>query len=99
VAREPYTHTTWVVKPGQEEAFVERWAEWAEWARSEGFRAQALLLRDLDRPRTFVSFGPWESVAAVRHWRGSPGYQERVSRLHDVLESFEPRTLEAVEQR
>ena len=99
MAREPYTHTTWVVKPGLEDAFIERWREWVEWSRSEGFRAQALLLRDVDRPRTFVSFGAWESADAVRNWRGSAGYQSRVTRLHEVLESFEPHTLEAVEQR
>jgi len=99
VAREPYTHTTWVVKAGLEDAFIERWLEWVEWSRSEGFRARPLLLRDLDHPQTFVSLGVWESVDAVRHWRGSAGYQTRVARLHEVLESFEPRTLEGVEQR
>lgn len=99
MGREPYTHTTWVVKPGFEELFVERWTEWVEWSRTEGFRAQALLLRDLDNPRTFVSFGPWESLDSVARWRGSPGYQERVRLLHAVVESFEPRTFEAVQRR
>jgi heme-degrading monooxygenase HmoA len=98
VAREPYTHTTWIVKPGLEDAFVERWAEWVDWSRTEGFDAQALLLRDLDRPRTFISLGRWESIDAVRNWRGSAGYQARVTRLHEVLEGFDPHTLETVER-
>jgi heme-degrading monooxygenase HmoA len=89
-----YTHTTWQVQLGREEEFVERWREWVGWSRREGFNAQALLLRDLDRPQTFVSFGPWESVAAVRKWRTLPGYEERVARLSEVVESFEPHTLE-----
>ena len=89
-----YTHTTWHVQPGREEEFVERWREWVGWSRREGFEAQALLLRDLESPQTFVSFGPWESVAAVRNWRTLPGYGERVARLSEVLESFEPRTFE-----
>jgi hypothetical protein len=54
------------------------------------------LLRDLEHPSTFVSFGPWETVGAVRSWRAEPGYQERVSRLQELVETFEPRTLEQV---
>jgi heme-degrading monooxygenase HmoA len=89
-----YTHTTWHAKPGREEEFVERWREWPGWSRREGFKAQALLLRDLDSPQTFVSFGPWESMAAVPKWRTLPGYEERVARLSEVVETFEPHTLE-----
>jgi heme-degrading monooxygenase HmoA len=89
-----YTHTTWHVRPGREEEFVERWHEWVDWSRREGFEAQAFLLRDLESPQTFVSLGPWESVAAVRNWRTLPGYEMRVARLSEVVESFEPRTLE-----
>ena len=62
----PFTHTTWQVKPGQEEEFVRRWLEWVEWSHRLGLRAQARLLRDLEHPSTFVSFGPWETIAAVR---------------------------------
>jgi heme-degrading monooxygenase HmoA len=64
-----HTHTTWHVRPGREAEFVERWREWVDWSRREGFEAQARLLRDLGSPQTFVSFDPWESVAAVRNWR------------------------------
>ena len=94
-----YTHTTWHVQLGRENEFVERWREWADWSRREGFEAQALLLRDLEHPQTFVSFGPWESVAAVRNWRKLPGYQARVARLSEFVESFEPRTLEIAARR
>jgi heme-degrading monooxygenase HmoA len=89
-----YTHTTWHVQPGREDEFVERWREWVDWSRREGFEAHALLLRDLESQQTFVSLGPWESVATVRNWRALPGYEERVERLSEVVESFEPRTLE-----
>jgi heme-degrading monooxygenase HmoA len=94
-----YTHTTWHVQPGREEEFVERWREWVGWSRREGFEAQALLLRDLESPQTFVSFGPWESVAAVRNWRTRPGYAERVALLSEVVKSFEPRTFEIAARR
>jgi heme-degrading monooxygenase HmoA len=58
-----------------------------------------MLLRDVDDPERFVSFGPWESVQAVRNWRGLAGYQERVAKLHEVVDQFEPRTLEVVAKR
>ena len=50
----------------------------------------------MESPGTFVSFGPWETVAAVRMWRGESGYHERVARLQELVEHFEPRTLEQV---
>jgi heme-degrading monooxygenase HmoA len=92
----PFTHTTWYVKPGREEEFVSRWQEWAEWSRKQGLRAQARLLRDVEQPSTFVSFGPWETLGAVRAWRAESGYHERVARLQEVVERFEPKTLEEV---
>jgi heme-degrading monooxygenase HmoA len=94
-----YTHTTWRVKPGRQDDFVERWAEWVDWSHRQGLHEEALLLRDVEDPQRFVSFGPWESVDVVRGWRALPGYQERVERLGEVLDGFDPETLEVVERR
>ncbi len=94
-----YTHTTWRVKPGSEEEFVRRWSEWAEWSHRQGLAAHARLLRDVESPTTFVSFAPWASAEAVRSWRRLEGYHERVVRLQETLEAFEPRTLELVAER
>jgi hypothetical protein len=55
---ETYSHTTWQVKPGSEQEFVRRWAEWAEWSHRQGLGAHARLLRDVESPGTYVSFGP-----------------------------------------
>src|SRR4051812_47988193 len=96
---QPFTHTTWHIKPGMEEEFMRRWDDWVDWSHREGFHARATLLRDVESPTTFVSFGPWESLAAVKSWRGLPGYHERVARLREVVESFEPRTVEQVSER
>ena len=68
----PYTHTTWRVKAGSEDEFVRRWSEWVDWSHREGLEAPALLLRDLENPQAFISFGPWANMAAVRNWRASP---------------------------
>jgi heme-degrading monooxygenase HmoA len=95
----PYTHTSWVVKEGREDEFVERWREWADWTRRQGLASQAMLLRDVDDPRRFISFGPWESIQAVSNWRAQAGYHERVVQLGEVVDHFEPRTLEVVASR
>jgi len=91
-----YTETAWVVKPGQEDEFVRRWQEWAGWSALQGLTAGGRLLRDLEQPNRFTSFGTWESVDQVRRWRSLEGFQERIGRLQEVVESFEPRTLEQV---
>ena len=96
---EAYSHSTWRVKPGLEDEFVRRWEELADWSALQGLKARAKLLRDTDDPSRFVSFGPWESVSAIRGWRGAPGFHERVARLQEVVEGFEPRTLELVSER
>jgi hypothetical protein len=45
-----------------------------EWSHRQGLDAPALLLRDVESPETFVSFGEWKSAAAVRSWRALEGY-------------------------
>ena len=96
---QPYTLGNWVAKPGREDEFVAAWQEFAEWTKTEvSQRASAHLLRDMTDPRRFVSVGPWESLEAIDAWRALPGFQERVSRIRGLLDSFEPMTLELVGQ-
>jgi hypothetical protein len=33
---------------------------------------------------------------AVKNWRAASGYHERVARMQELLEGFEPRTLHVV---
>jgi hypothetical protein len=35
----------------------------------------------------------------VSNWRAQAGYHERVAKLREVVDRFEPRTLEVVAQR
>jgi heme-degrading monooxygenase HmoA len=93
----PYTQGVWQAKPGQADAFVAAWREFAEWSAANAPGAGWVkLLRDLDDDHRFVSVGPWDSLDAIEGWRALPGWGERVARIRDLLESFEPATLEAV---
>lgn len=97
-----YTHGRWVVKEGQEAAFQAAWQEFAEWTNaniSGAVNGEARLLQDLDDPRIFFSFGPWESLEAIQAWRASDGFQERIGRMRDLLASFEAHTMRTVRQR
>ena len=79
------------MKPGLEDEFVRRWEDLVHWSALQGLTSRAKLLRDIDEPSRFVSFGPWESMESVRRWRAAPGFHERVARLQEVLDDFEPR--------
>jgi heme-degrading monooxygenase HmoA len=92
-----YTMGVWVAKPGKEEQFVDAWREMAAWTASsfEG-TTTALLLRDQNDGRRFVSFGPWRSEEDVAAWRASEGFRDRVQGLQPLLERFEPGSFTAV---
>ena len=92
-----YTHGTWVVKPGNEDEFVRTWTEFADWTRANVPGAgTGRLLRDREQPNRFVSFGPWESLDAIAAWRQMPQFQETVGKMRELLETFEPHTLDLV---
>jgi heme-degrading monooxygenase HmoA len=97
-----YTHGRWLVKKGRQERFQAAWQEMADWTNAEingAVAGEARLLQDLDDPALFFSFGPWDSLEAIQAWRADPGFQERVGRIRELLESFEPHTLRMVAQR
>jgi heme-degrading monooxygenase HmoA len=91
-----YSLTTWIVRPENEDEFVRRWTDFAEWSSAEGLAASAKLLRDVDDPKRFISFGPWETLEAIRRWRTLEGFQVHVAALSEVVEDFDPRTYRLV---
>jgi heme-degrading monooxygenase HmoA len=91
----PYSYGVWVVKAGFEEEFVVRWRDLAEWtATNMPGAGVGRLLQDESQPGRFISFGEWESREAMAGWRSTLGFQERISRLRDLLETFTPASLE-----
>ena len=94
---ETYTHTTWRVKPGSEDEFVRRWKEWIEWSHLQGLGPRARLLRDAESPSTFVELrsldehGRGEELA-----RGARATTSAWRAMQELLEGFEPRTLDVV---
>ena len=89
-----WTSGVWVVKPGREAEFTEAWHEFATWSLAAFPGGRAWLLRDRDRPNTFLSVGPWPDESTIARCRASDGFGERVGRIRDLLDSFEARVLD-----
>jgi heme-degrading monooxygenase HmoA len=90
---------SWRPYEGQEDAFVARWEEFAEWASGMPGAGRVTLARDLRQPGVFVSFAAWESIEAVRSWKASEEFRERMSRVQQHVDEFAPTELETVAVR
>ena len=91
---EVYSSGSWVAKDGEEEAFVEAWTEFAGWLSTMPGAGTARLIRDLEDPRRFMSFAPWESLEAMRAWKTNPEFRERMGAVQAHVEEFTPTELE-----
>jgi heme-degrading monooxygenase HmoA len=91
---ETYTSGLWLVKDGEEDAFVQAWTDFVEWGRGFPGSGTFRLVRDLEVPRRYVSFAPWESFEAQRGWKEDPEFRERIGRVRAHCDEFEPSTLE-----
>lgn len=92
-----WTHGTWIVKPGHEDAFIAAWLTLArEGAGELGEIEPPTLLRDRECPNAFVSFGPWQNLEEIEKFRKSAAFGRAMAAMREVLEGFEPRTLDEI---
>jgi heme-degrading monooxygenase HmoA len=90
---ELYTCGIWTVIAGREDDFVAAWEDLARWTKENVDGAGwAELVQDEERPNRFLTFGPWKNAEAIEAWRATDGFRERVGRMRELLESFEPGT-------
>ena len=90
---EVYTTGSWKTKPEQEQAFIEAWLEFAAWASASSGAGTLRLARDVRSRDRFVSFGRWDSIDSVRAWKTSPEFRERIGRVVQHVDEFEPTEL------
>ena len=91
-----YTLGLWTVQDGRQDDFVRAWLDMGTRTRAEFPEATGTLLRDRQRPELFISFGPWESEAAVVAWRESDAFRQGIASISEVLQNFEPHTMEHI---
>ena len=95
---ETYTSGAWVVKSGEEDAFVQAWTDFVTWASSMPGSGTFRLVRDVDDPRRYTSFARWESFEAQRSWKALAEFPARIGRVRSHCEDFRPSVLELVTQ-
>jgi heme-degrading monooxygenase HmoA len=93
---EIYTTGRWRVSAGNEQKFVEAWAEFAAWASETSGAGELRLARDRREEELFVSFGAWASADAVRGWKSAPEFRERLAHVLEHVDEFEPSELAVV---
>jgi heme-degrading monooxygenase HmoA len=93
---EVYTTGAWRPKPGREQEFVDAWTAFAGWAAGMLGAGTLRLTRDGGDPRRYVSLGRWQSEEAVRAWKSSPEFRERIGRVLQHVDGFEPAELTVV---
>ena len=93
---EVWTHGTWTVRAGRESDFVRLWEQLGDWTVKAFPGARGTLLRDMERPNVFISFGPWPDRETAARWRASEEFQRHVAAIRETLELFQPLLLELV---
>ena len=90
---EIYTTGVWRPKPGREREFVEAWTTFAGWAATMPGAGTLRLARDAGDPGRFVSLARWQNEDVVRAWKASPQFRERIGRVLQHVDGFEPAEL------
>jgi heme-degrading monooxygenase HmoA len=93
---ETYTHGSWTVKAGEDDAFVQAWTEFVTWASNMPGSGTFRLVRNLDEPASYMSFAPWESFEAQQAWKDIPEFRERIGRVRAHCDGFKPAVFELV---
>lgn len=91
-----HTLAIWTVRQGSEDEFVRAWEAMGEETKQRFLSASGTLLRDRGQPNRFISFGPWESAEQVVAWRESAAFRNGVANMSELLDDFEPSTMELV---
>jgi heme-degrading monooxygenase HmoA len=93
---EIYTTGRWKPNKEKTDAFVEAWAAFAAWASTMPGAGELRLTRDVRAEGVFLSFGAWDSADAVRAWKSGPEFRERMARVLQHVDEFEPSELAVV---
>lgn len=94
-----YTSGIWLVKKGNEAAFIALWKEFAQWtSKNQPGATSAILTQDSTNPSRFISFGPWKDETFIQKWREQPKFGEFIQKARVLCESIQPAILKPVAQ-
>ena len=93
MADQPYTLARWLVAPGQEDAFVAAWQDLGLFFLALPMPPHwGTLLRSVEEPRLFYSFGPWPSMETIAAMRAHPDAPAALAKLTALCETAETGT-------
>ena len=95
---ETYSSGVWAVKSGEEDAFLADWKEFVSWAAELPGSGEFRLLRDIDLPNRYASFGSWEDHDAQNAWTQHAEFAERLGRVRAHCDDFTPSSYELAAQ-
>ena len=96
---EIYTLGRWVVLPGREDEFIAAWKDLGTVFLSLEHPPPAgsgTLVRSLDDPTLFYSFGPWDDPAHVAEMRANPEAQARIGAIVALCSEATPGGFEVI---
>ncbi len=86
-----YTLGVWRVLPGRDDEFVAAWrALGAVFRNLDQPPGDGTLVRSVEDPQQYYSFGPWPSIEAVAAMRERPEPAEAIARLAALCEEARP---------
>ena len=93
---EIFTTGRFEVEPENEAEFVAAWSEFATWVSQRPGAQTLRLTRDVRNPGRFISVGQWDDADAIRYWKSSSEFKERIGRVVKEAKEFEPTELVTV---
>ena len=85
-----YTSGNWLVKEGNERAFVEQWNSVARWCLDNSKGARSFrLIQDTKDPHHFISFGEWDDLEWLTVARGQPEFLRLFRECQRLCDRFE----------
>jgi heme-degrading monooxygenase HmoA len=96
VVYEIFTYGRLEVPSENEDAFLEAWSAFAAWTSARPGAKTLRLARDVRNPGRFISFGQWDDADAVREWKSSDEFKQRLGAMVKPASEFEPTELAVV---
>ena len=93
-----YTLAMWRVREGKEVEFVEAWkGDLADFFLGlPNPPGPGTLIRSVEDPQLFYSFGPWKSLEDIQQMRSDPRTPEMIGKLAALCEEAKPGSFRVV---
>jgi hypothetical protein len=94
-----YTLGRWKVKEGNEEKFIELWTKLGGiFGKLPDPPGVGTLIRSIDDPALFYSFGPWPSFESIKYMRSDKASVEGIKEIMSLCEEAAPGNYKLVKE-